>query len=104
MLSQQSDAAFIEPFKAAITKPGIRRASIRKPPGIDIVFGENDDHWPAADFAIVVHLGRHFIRVWHCHFEDFKTRGTSDFCEFHDGKLPAISLQSSPGLKQAARQ
>jgi hypothetical protein len=55
------------------------QASIRKAPCIDIILGENDHHRSTADLTIVIHLRRHFVRMWHRNFEHFETSGTGDF-------------------------
>lgn len=51
--------------------------------GVDVIFGEDDHHRSAADFAIVVHFGGHFIGVRNGDFKDFETSRAGDFSKFH---------------------
>ena len=67
------------------------RTSLSQPLRIDFVFRENDDHRTAADFTIIVHFRRHFIRVRDGDFKDFKAGRASDFGEFHGGSVAAIT-------------
>ena len=68
------------------------RLSLTQALRINLVFRENDDHRATADFTIVVHFRRHFIRVRDSDFKNFKTSWASDFSEFHDADLHRIQI------------
>jgi len=51
--------------------------------GPDAFAGEDDDHGTAADFAVVVDFGGHFVGGWDGDFEGFEAGGAGDFREVH---------------------
>jgi len=55
--------------------------------GVDGFGGEDDDHGAAADFAVVIDLGGHFVGRGHGDFEAFEAGWAGDFRELHDGKI-----------------
>ena len=80
----------LEPIRADGMSPPPK--SLTQTPRINLVFRENDDHRATADFTIVVHFRRHFIRVRDSDFKNFKTSWASDFSKFHDADLHRIQI------------
>ncbi len=64
--------------------------------GIHILFCEYDHHRAATNFAVVVHLSRHFIGMRDGDFEDFETSRTGNFCKFHACRLTANRKAATP--------
>ena len=68
------------------------RLSLTQALCINLVLGENDDHRTTANFTIIVHFRRHFIRMRDSDFKNFKTSWASDFSEFHGADLHRIQI------------